>query len=480
MRSLRRQRRQRCWRVGMVVLACAMHASTAVAADQSPTRDAPSAAVVDTAFAGTPAAASNWPMLLGAQYTYVLQHQSALRSPYQGPLSLRPQGDTQPTNTIGFYGGWAAAPWAQLYLDGEKFMGASVSGGTGLAGLSNGDVVREGAQNLPKEFYIARLFARFMLPLGTQVEPLERGQDQLPGTEAVQRLELKVGRMAVPDDFDKNRYAGAARTQFLNWSLWDNTAWDYAANTRGYTDGIVLGYLSPGWSVKYGIYRMPLLANAQPLERSLSVARGENLELTLSAWPTGTIVRVLAYRNTARMGDYEEALAVAAASGTVPNIVADDRDGRHKFGFGINAEQPLADDGESGLFMRLGWNDGKTETFVFTEVDRLASFGGQLSGVHWSRAQDRLGVGMVVEGLSDPHREYLAAGGCGFVLCDARLDYAHEQILEVYYRAQLASAVGRWPIRVQLSPDFQYARSPGYNSDRGPVRFYGVRLHVEY
>ena len=477
---MRRLRSQRWWRLAMMLLAGGMHLHAGLAADESSAPEAQWAAAAAAAVPGVPATAGSWPMLLGAQYTYVLQHQSALRSPYQGPLSLYPQGDTQATNTIGFYGGWAAAPWAQLYLDGEKFMGAGVSGATGLAGLTNGDVVREGAQNLPKEFYIARLFARFMLPLGTQVERVERGQDQMPGTEALQRLELKVGRMAVPDDFDKNRYAGAARTQFLNWSLWDNTAWDYAANTRGYTDGIVLGYLSPAWSLRYGIYRMPMLANAQPLERSLSVARGENLELTLSPWPTGTVVRLLGYRNTARMGDYEQALASAAATGTVPNIVADDRNGRHKFGFGINAEQPLADDGDSGLFMRLGWNDGKTETFVFTEVDRLASFGGQLSGVHWSRAQDRLGVGVVVEGLSEPHRAYLAAGGCGFVLCDGRLDYAHEQILEVYYRAQLASAVGRWPIRVQLSPDLQYARNPGYNSDRGPVRFYGVRLHLEY
>jgi carbohydrate-selective porin OprB len=160
--------------------------------------------------------------------------------------------------------------------------------------------------------------------------------------------------------------------------------------------------------------------------------------------------------------------------------VADDRNGRRKFGFGINAEQPLADDGETGVFMRLGWDDGKTESFVFTEVDQLATLGGQLSGVHWRRMQDRLGVGVVVEGLAAPHREYLAAGGCGFVLCDGRLDYAHERILEVYYRAQLASAIGRWPVRVQLSPDFQYAQNPGYNSDRGPVRFYGVRLHLEY
>jgi len=471
---MRLWRSQRWWRLAVMLLAGGMHVPGL--ADTPAASEPPSGAPADVAVPG----ASDWPMLLGAQYTYVLQHQSALRSPYAGPLSLRPQGDTQPTNTIGLYGGWAVARWAQLYLDTEKFMGAGVSGSTGQAGLTNGDVVREGAHNLPKEFYIARLFARFMLPLGSEVGRVDRGQDQIPGTEAVRRLELKVGRMAVPDDFDRNRYAGSARTQFLNWSLWDNTAWDYAANTRGYTDGIVLGYLSSAWSLKYGVYRMPLLANGQPLERSLSVARGENLELTLAPWSSGTVVRLLGYRNTASMGDYAQALAIAAATHTVPNIVADDRNGRHKFGFGINAEQPLADDGESGVFMRLGWDDGRTESFVFTEVDRLASLGGQLSGVHWRRPQDRLGVAAALEGLAAPHRDYLAAGGCGFVLCDGRLDYAHERIVEVYYRAQLLASSGRWPVRLQLSPDFQYAQNPGYNSDRGPVRFYGVRAHLEY
>src|SRR6185437_10201014 len=53
-----------------------------------------------------PAPASFHPIVLGAQYTYILQHQSALHSPYSGPLSLDPSGDTQPSNTIGVYGGW--------------------------------------------------------------------------------------------------------------------------------------------------------------------------------------------------------------------------------------------------------------------------------------------------------------------------------------------------------------------------------------
>lgn len=433
----------------------------------------------EPAASGFPTPASERPMLLAAQYTFIDQWQSSLDSPYRGPHSLNPDGDRQATHTIGFYGGWAPRDWGQLYLDAEKFMGAGVSGATGLGGPTNGDVIRQGAPGLKKEFYIARLYARFMLPLSGEVATVARAQDQIPGTEATRRLELKVGWLSASDDFDHNTYANSTRTQFLNWSLWNNTAWDFAADTRGYTDGVVLGYVSPGWSLKYGVYRMPLYANGQTLETLLR-ARGENLELTLGPTAAGTIVRLLAYRNTARMGDYAQALSLAAAAGTIPNIVADDREGRHKTGYGVNAEQPLADGGDTGLFARLGWQDGRTEDFVFTEVDREASGGGQLSGLHWQRPDDRLGLAAVVEGLSDVHRAYLAAGGSGFLLGDGRLSYAPEQILEAYYRAQWSWSPEGSALRLQLTPDFQYVRNPAFNQDRGPVRFYSLRLHLEY
>jgi hypothetical protein len=428
---------------------------------------------------GEPAPDSRWPMLVGAQYTFVDQKQSALTSPYEGKLSLLPQGDHQDSHTIGFYGGWAPLSWLQLYLDTEKFMGAAVSNATGLGSLTNGDVVREGAAGLKKEFYIARSYLRFMLPLGPQLVRAERAQDQIAGTEAATRMELKVGRMAISDDLDKNRYANATRTQFMNASLWQNTAWDYAANTRGFSDGLVLSYVSPAWALRYALFQMPTHANGQELE-SLSRARGENLELTLSPVPEATVVRLLVFRNIAHMGDYREAIAAAAGTGEPPVVSSTGRDGRHKYGFGVNAEQPLADGGDTGLFLRLGWNDAATEDFAFTEVDREVSFGGQLSGVHWRRADDRLGVGFASGGLSDPHRDYLAAGGIGFTLGDGRLTYAHEQVFEAYYRAQWSWTVFSAPIRLQASPDFQYIQNPGFNQDRGPVRFYSVRLHLEY
>jgi high affinity Mn2+ porin len=433
----------------------------------------------DAPLSGEPAPDSRWPMLVGAQYTFVDQKQSALTSPYEGKYSLRPEGDRQDSHTIGFYGGWAPLSWLQLYLDTEKFMGGAVSNATGLGSLTNGDVVREGAAGLKKEFYIARSYLRLMLPLSSELARTARAQDQIPGSEAATRLELKAGRLAISDELDKNRYANATRTQFMNTSLWQNTAWDYAANTRGFSDGFVLSYISPTWALRYALFQMPTHANGQELE-TLKKARGQNLELTLSPAQVTTIVRLLVFCNTAHMGDYREAIAAAAGTGLAPVVSSTGRDGRQKYGFGVNAEQPLADDGDTGLFMRLGWNDAATEDFAFTEVDRDVSLGGQLSGVHWRRSDDQLGVGLSDSGLSDPHRAYLAAGGSGFTLGDGRLNYAHEEIFEAYYRAQWSWTVFTAPIRLQLTPDFQYIQNPGFNQDRGPVRFYAVRLHLEY
>lgn len=422
---------------------------------------------------------SNSPVILGAQYTYVLQHQTSLRSPYSGPLSLKAGGETQPTNTVGLYTGWAPEFWAQLYFDVEKFMGEGVNDAGGLAGAPNGDAFRS-AYGLPKQFYIARLYARFLLPLGSDVTSVDRAQDQIGGTEPASRLEMKVGHLAAPDDFDQNRYANSPHSEFLNWSLINDTAWDFAADSRGYTDGIVLAYVSPFWSVNYGVYRMPLLANGERLQASLLRASGQNLQLSLTGLPTGTVLRLLAYLNTAAMGNYAQALDVAAAAHATPDIAATAEAGRHKHGFGFDAEQPLADDGDTGMFLRWGWNDGRNESFTFTEVDQVLSTGVQLSGAEWHQPDGQLGFGVVSEGLSTVHRAYLAAGGCGIVLCDGRLNYGPEQILEAYYRLERIWPEDPGPVRWQIGPDYQFIRNPGYNRDRGPVSFWAIRLHLQY
>ncbi len=234
----------------------------------------------------------------------------------------------------------------------------------------------------------------------------------------------------------------------------------------------MIGLIKPDWAFRAGIYQMPIVANGQPLE-SMPKSHGINAELTTQPGHYGTIVRFLTYRNTASMGNYRTAINYGIQNGTTPDVAADDSPGRIKYGFGLNIEQPIANDGETGFFSRIGWNNGQTETFAYTEADRTFSIGAQISGANWDRHDDRLGIAFGMNGLSQDHRDYLAAGGQGFVLGDGRLNYGLEKITEVYYRIQ----IGKY---IQVSPDLQCIVNPGYNIDRGPAWVIGLRLHLEY
>jgi carbohydrate-selective porin OprB len=405
------------------------------------------------------------------QVTVIGQTLRPLSSPYSGPNSLDPTGATLATHSYGVYGGMALTRWLQLYLDGEMALGQGI--GSGLAGLTNGDVIRQGSIELAKAPYVARVFLKALIPLGVDTERAERAVDQLAGIQPRTRIEVKAGKLAASDDFDQNRYANSTRTQFMNWGLWNNSAWDFAADTRGYSWGLVVAWVRPTWEVRIGSYMMPTFANGNVFDSDIGHARGDNLQLTLRPGRLGTVLRLLAYQNHGRMGVYADALARAEATGTVPDIVADDQPDRVKYGLGLSAEQPITDGGEAGAFFRAGWNDGRTEDFCFTEVDRHLSAGLQATGARWRRREDRIGVALVRHGLSPDHARYLEAGGSGFLLGDGRLDYGHELIAELYYRLQVGGFL-------ELSPDVQRVWNPGYNRDRGPATVLSLRLNARY
>lgn len=412
---------------------------------------------------------------MGAQFTYIGQGLLPFRAAYSGKLSLKNTGDYQGTHTYSVYFGAQLSRRLQAYADFEMARGAGVSQASGLAGLTDGDVLREGAVQLSKGPYLARSYLRYVVPLGGKADTVPRSQDQLSGPAPTTRLEFKAGKFAINDDFDLNRYANSTRSQFENFGLWNNPSWDFAANTRGYTNAIVVGYVSPRWALRIAGAQMSTFANGNALDDDLTHAHEVDAELSVR-WPAnGTAVHVLAFDNHGRMGIYREAINIARARDSLPNIVTDDRKGRTKYGFGLNLEQPLADSGNTGLFARLGWSDGKAEDFMFTESDRNVSLGLQLAGSAWRRATDQVGVGVLIDGLSLDHRDYLAAGGMGFLLGDGRLRYATEDIAEIYYRVTL-------PVLsfCQLSPDYQFILHPGYNRDRGPAHVIGIRVSLRY
>ena len=216
---------------------------------------------------------------------------------------------------------------------------------------------------------------------------------------------------------------------------------------------------------------MPTVANGIDMDWNLAQARAENLELELRP-VTGLAVRLLGYANHANMGSYDEAIAgFLAGHDPKPDVTAYRQPGRVKTGLGVNTDYTFPR--LVRVFARAGWNEGHHESFAYTEVNDSAQAGGDLTGAWWRRSQDRVGVAVVSNGLSAPHRDYLALGGLGFLLGDGSLRYGREDIVETYYTAHLWRGVS-------ASGGLQYIDHPGYNRDRGPVLVGMIRLHVDF
>jgi hypothetical protein len=411
--------------------------------------------------------------LLGAQTTFIGQSLLPFSAAYSGPMSLRSSGDHQLSQSYGLYAGACIVSNLAAYLDAEMIHGSGISRASGLAAVTNGDVLRQGSVDLGTGPYVARAFIRWTIPLrSVDLDTVTRGVDELPGVLSARRVEITAGRFAATDIFDLNRYANSTRTQFLDWVLFNDGAWDYAADTRGYSNGIALAWITPAVSLRAGSFQMPTFANGNQFDNDIANARGDNVEVTLAA-PHDAVIRVLAYENHARMGDYDLATAIGHATGTRPDVAATDSPGRTKFGGALNGELPLADDGQTGIFARVGWNDGRHESFAFTEVDRHLGAGGQVSGRRWHRPGDAFAIAGVIDGISAPHRNYLAAGGNGFLLGDGALQYGHESIVESYY----VFAVGKY---VAISPDVIVIDHPGYNRSRGPATVLSTRVNAHW
>lgn len=403
-----------------------------------------------------------------AQATYVWQVKPSFSAPYSGPASLLPQRETG--YSFSATAAFGLRPWAgaELYFDPEVVQGKAFSGLHGLGGMSNGEQQKTSGTN--PTFYRARLFLRQTWELGGEREAVESDMNQLGGTVAGRRLVLTAGNLAVNDIFDNNAWAHDARSQFLNWALLAHGAWDFAADARGYSWGAALEYIDGPWAVRAGRFLVPAESNGLALDKRIFRHYGDQFELerTTSLLDQPGKLRLLVFRDRARMGGFRDALD--AAGGGVPDVAQVRRE-RSKTGAGLNLEQALGKD--AGLFARASWNDGKSETYAFAEIERSVSAGVTLQGRAWGRDGDSLGLALVRNGLSAAHRAYLAAGGVGAFIGDGRLDYRPESIAEAYYKIPLGAGA-------ELSLDVQHIANPGYNRERGPVNVGSLRLHVHY
>ena len=414
---------------------------------------------------------------VGGQSNIIFQAHPPFHSLYEGTNSFHGAGEYK-TSLVGtFY--TAFQPHrnlrynTDLIVDAESAGGRGLSQALGLAGFTNLDVVRN--PNLGSAPYLARGEIHQTIGLTNEMVDSERTPLSLATKVPVRRFDFRIGKMSLPDLFDINPIGSDSHLQFTNWTVDNNGAWDYAADTRGYTVAAVLEYDDRNWSARYGLAAMPTVANGIDLDWAISRARGQNMEFELrKSFVPGRqgATRILSFVNKAHMGIYKDAINDYLEGKTpTPEIANNAPIGTVKYGFGWNNWQELTEN--LRVFSRVGWNEGAHESFAYTEVDQTVLFGGDYAGTRWHQPDDKFGVAFVSNAIKKYHQTYLAYGGLGFLLGDGRLNYGRENIVEGYYTHHIHTGLF-------ASLGLTHINDPGYNRDRGPVWVPSMRMHVDF
>jgi high affinity Mn2+ porin len=415
---------------------------------------------------------ANW--TLHAQVTTIYQYHPAFHTDYSGINSMNSNAEGALSLTTTIFLGRKLWKGAAIYVNPEMSGGAGLSHTEGMAGFPNGEIYRVG--NPSPTPFIARGYLQQVIALDHSYEVQESDKNQLGGKTPSSKFVITLGKFGISDFFDNNTYSHDARSQFMNWSLMAGAAWDFPADTRGYTYGLVLELSKPQWAIRAATVLEPVLANGIKMDVNYNKANSETLEGE-RRWKvkghTG-VIRATGFLSLTKAPKYADATAALLnGDSTLSNVISGKAEGNYggiKYGFGVNAEQELMD--YLGVFARISWNDGHTATWAFTEIDNTAQLGLSMQGKLWKRPTDTWGTAIVTNGISKDHQDYLRAGGHGFIIGDGNLNYARENILETYYRAQIASFCA-------ITVDYQFAINPAYNKDRGPIHIIGLRVHFD-
>lgn len=400
------------------------------------------------------------------QATMVVQGVGGFTDPYRSTNSLTPK-QVRETIDVTLYVG--VRPWAggELWVNPEIDQGFGLSNTLGVAGFPSAEAYKVGKDE--PYLRLQRLFFRQTIALGGEKSAVAPAMNVLGGTQTANRLVLTAGKFGVGDVFDTNRYAHDPRGDFLNWSAVDAGSFDYAADAWGYTTGVAAEWYQGAWTWRAGLFNLSKIPNGEVLERDFRQYQVD-VEVehrhVLGGQPGA--IRVTAFRNRGQFGRFDDALALGAAQGQ-PADTALVRRRTSRMGADVNIEQAVTS--TLGLFARAGFADGSIEPYDFTDIDRTAQLGASLNGAGWGRANDRIGLVGIVNGISRAHQRYLDAGGQGVLVGDGKLPHpGSEAIAEAYYDWQPRKGF-------DVTLDYQFIANPGYNRDRGPANVFAIRFH---
>jgi len=411
------------------------------------------------------------PYSFHGQLTVLPQGYPKLRALYSGQNSLPPDGQVRATVSSTAYFGVRLWQGGEAYVNPEIDQGYGLASTFGVAGYPSSEAYKLGHARPYLRFQ--RYLLRQTIGLGGASETVDPGQNLLGGSWDSNRLTITVGKYSPVDIFDDNKYAHDGRNGFMNWSVVDMGALDYAGDAWSFTHGATAEWKQDWWTARAGYFQLSLVPGNENIEPVLFRQYSPMFEIEARhnlLFDQPGKIKLLVYANFGYMGKFDETMQTAFLTGTPPDITQE-RKFRNKFGGGVNVEQPIAKD--LGFFLRASMDNGRYESFDFTDIDRSFSGGFVLTGARWDRPNDAIGVAGVLNGISNSRANFLAAGGTGLLIGDGGLSYAGEHIFETYYKYGIADGV-------HLTGDYQFVHNPAYNKDRGPANIFALRLHGEF
>jgi high affinity Mn2+ porin len=407
------------------------------------------------------------------QSTFLFQYHPGFHSSIpSGPQTLDPGRRGDETFDATLFAGLRLWQGAELWINPEIDQGFGLQGTFGVAGFPSGEAYKVGEAE--PYYHMARAFIRQTIMLGGETQKVDPDQNVLGGSQTANRVVITFGKFSVSDNFDTNKYAQDPRADFMNWSLIDGGAFDYAADAWGNTYGASIEWYQDWWTLRAGLFDLSTVPNSPYLD----LRPGQQFESVVEAEERHTMfgqpgaVRLLFYVNRGLMASLTNFTQVTAKTGIAPSL-ASLRHLNSRPGVALSLEQSLTDD--LGMFSRLSAADGHYETFDFTDIDQSAAIGLSLKGKLWSRENDVVGAAFVVNMISRQRLDFLRAGGLGILVGDGFGQPAQagpEQIFETYYN----TAITKW---MNVTFDYQLVNHPAYNAGRGPVHVFGFRLHTQ-
>jgi high affinity Mn2+ porin len=413
---------------------------------------------------------------LHAQTTFVWQGYPATRSPYSGTNSLPGGGEGRETWDATLYAGLRLWQGAELWVNPEIDQGFGFNNTHGAAGFPSGESYKLGADYPYAR--VQRYFIRQTINLGGETTKVDADINQFAGLQTENRLVLTVGKFAITDLFDTNKYANNPKNDFLNWSIINAGIFDYAGDGWGYTYGAAAESYLGRFTLRGGIFDLSATpaGGISPSGGSLDPTFSQfqlvgEIEERHELWGQPGKLKITGFLSRGRAGKFQDAVNLAAVTGQPADINAV-RTYTSRPGVSLNLEQQISE--TVGVFARAGWADGNVEPWDFTDIDRTVSGGVSISGKQWGRPDDTVGIAGVVNGISGVHQALLNTGGLGVLVGDGQLpNPGFEKIIEAYYTYALSSTT-------RLTFDYQFIANPAYNTDRGPVHVFAGRVHMQF